>query len=125
MPHPSPRTRSRIPVPLLHPILDRGPVRSGAPDSDGKVRYEAIQALRCLQAADAIPGLADWLSDPDEWIRIEALRILGSKGAREAIPGLLTLLENQNSSLRAEAAQLLAKCGAKEAIPMLLSQVRK
>jgi HEAT repeat protein/DNA-binding NarL/FixJ family response regulator len=90
-------------------------------DEDRAVRVSAAKALGAIgaDAHEAVPGLADALSDADPTVRSAAARALGQIGSSEAVPLLGLLLRDTDTSARGCAAEALGRIGSSEAVPLL------
>jgi HEAT repeat protein len=73
-------------------------------DSYGVVR-DAVEALGCLRARDAVPALIGTLDHPEEWIALRAAHALAAIGDRSAIPALEAKLSPGTPQLVINAAK--------------------
>lgn len=83
---------------------------------DSEVDSSAADALKNLDATDAIPDLIPMLRNPQQSVRFKVVEVLGDLGAKQAIPGIRRLLEDPDDGVRERAVEALGILGAKEAI---------
>lgn len=81
-------------------------------DKDRYARIAAVEALRKMGDAAAVPGLIEALSDSDWGVRWVAAGALGEVGDAAAVPALLQTLPRSDTILREIAAQSLGRIGS-------------
>jgi HEAT repeat protein len=81
------------------------------------VRFNAIEALGLLHAAQAVPALLEILSNGSDFLRYGAVSALGSLGRQEAAPALESQL--YDPYLSEPAVLALGTCGSVENIPAI------
>ncbi|HEU4698957.1 MAG TPA: HEAT repeat domain-containing protein [Gemmatimonadales bacterium] len=126
-------------------------VEVAATDAAADVRTGAFDALRTLEAREAVPGAITALGDPSETVRAAALALVGELGdgataaeirarthdpewsvraaaaralARvrtEAAPDLLRLLADPQPAVRAAAAEAAGRAGLRSLVPDLVT----
>ena len=84
------------------------------------VRESAVEALRRIGDAEAVPGLLEALHDADADVRWAAAAALERIGDAAAVPGLLAALRDANAGVRRAAAEMLGQIGDAAAVPGLL-----
>lgn len=93
-------------------------------DEYWRTRYYAAEALGDMseEAKDAIPALAERLSDVDGVVPVNAAIALGKIGDPAVVPILARALSGQSEKVRMYAAEGLGKIGeaAKDAVPELI-----
>jgi HEAT repeat protein len=85
-----------------------------------ELRMAAANALGELEAADAVPNLADRFEDPDPRVRARAARACGIISDPRATDPLETLLSDSHADVRREAAEALGRIGNRQALQALL-----
>jgi len=107
------RSLSPLPEILMHFLLKSG---------DGRVRWQAADALGKIGTEKTIEPLILALKDDESDVRESAATALGKIGTEKAIDHLILALKDDDSNVRGRAAEALGKIGTEKAIdPLILA----
>jgi hypothetical protein len=99
------RSRSLILASLEGAVLDATP----------HVRQAAVQGLKTLGHAEAVPALAERVPDESHpWVRAEIAEFFGAMGGPEAAAALLPMLDDADGSVRFKARSALTRIAGQD-----------
>lgn len=109
---------------LCDPVIVLAPLLAALGDEDPDVRKSVISSLGSLGVDQAVPAIADQLTDADESIVCIAIEALGSIRTSSAARILGESLAVTDRSLHQKIIEALGNCGQPEAIDYLALSIQ-